>query len=225
MDSLAKFIEAMASLLWPIIVLFVMIRFGPAVRQVLESARSRKFTVKVGGQELTMEEANEQQRTLITDLQAQFARLEQGSPGVAGVAGLQAMQPTGTPERSRTVLWVDDNPRNNAYLAQSFRERGIEVDLALSTSEAMERLHSRRYGAVISDVGREENGKFQPDAGLHLLEEVRRHDPNLPFIFYSSAQRARDLRKRALDLGATRVTSSPTDVSSAILMELGPTDA
>lgn len=76
MDGIQRLLQAVAVLLWPLIVLFIIILFRPAVSAIVESARSRKFTLKIGGQELTMEEANANQRSLIADLQDQVSEIK-----------------------------------------------------------------------------------------------------------------------------------------------------
>ncbi len=43
------------------------------------------------------------------------------------------------PVRSR-ILWVDDKPENNQHERDAFEAVGLQVSLALSTSEALERL-------------------------------------------------------------------------------------
>ena len=55
------------------------IRPGSA-RGLLESAKLRKFTLKIGGQELTMEELTDQQSKLLSDLQSQIEALRNQMP-------------------------------------------------------------------------------------------------------------------------------------------------
>jgi len=76
MEELATILESIAALLWPLIVILLIIVFRPAVAALIESARSRKFSIKIGGQELTMEEANSQQQQLLADLQKQVGDLQ-----------------------------------------------------------------------------------------------------------------------------------------------------
>jgi CheY-like chemotaxis protein len=71
-----KMILAIASLLWPVIVILVILYFRPAVTQVIQSATSRKFALKIGGQELTMEEANQNQQKMISDLQMKILEIK-----------------------------------------------------------------------------------------------------------------------------------------------------
>jgi hypothetical protein len=75
-DTLQKLIQAIASLLWPLIVVAVLFLFRPAIIALIESAKSRKFTLKIGGQELSMEEVNQQQQNLIADLQTQVSNIQ-----------------------------------------------------------------------------------------------------------------------------------------------------
>jgi hypothetical protein len=95
---------------------------------LVESARGRKFTIKVAGNELTMEEASEQQRVILSDLQAKLVELEKrlGS----GLATLQNPI-SAPPTSSKRILWVDDRPKNNSFFVASLEERGVRVDIAL----------------------------------------------------------------------------------------------
>lgn len=212
-DQWSKIIEAISSLMWPVIVLVVILRFAPTVRSIIESARWRKFTLKVGGQELTMEEINEQQRTLIADLQTQVASLQTQEVQPAARAKSE-MSPV-SPSR-RSVLWVDDNPKNNSFLVQTLQEKGVEVDLALSSAEGLQQYRKGRYSVLLSDMGREEEGHYRPSAGIELLRKIRERDKDVPFIIYCSATKAREYREEAIRNGAYEITSSPTVVFAAI---------
>jgi hypothetical protein len=59
MDEVKSLFEGIAVVLWPLIIIGVIFVFRPAVAAIIASAKSRKFTLKVGGQELTMEQAIE----------------------------------------------------------------------------------------------------------------------------------------------------------------------
>jgi hypothetical protein len=50
-------LRGMAALLWPLIAIAVLILFRPTVMAIIDSAKSRKFTLKLGGQELAMDQA------------------------------------------------------------------------------------------------------------------------------------------------------------------------
>lgn len=215
MADFAKLIEALATLAWPAIAVLIILLFRPAVAAIIESAQSRKFTLKVGGQELTMEEAANQERGLIADLQAQVVALsravEGGTRGSSELtlwsSGVRA--PAGRPQ---SVLWVDDHPKHNSYFVQQLLDKDVAVDLALSTAEALDRLSTRGYTAIVSDMSRDEAGHHAETAGLELLKAVRERDRSVPFIVFCSTQGVVAHSREAMEGGATGITSSTTQL-------------
>ncbi|PUB28749.1 response regulator receiver domain-containing protein [Promicromonospora sp. AC04] len=257
---MADLISAIASLLWPLLVIVVLLVFG---RQLLSKLRnSDDVTLEIGGQRLNFKQATDQQSDMITDLQREVAslkhRLDEVVPGASyrehaavlppyeyaerrgdndwprpietpGGAGLEEREPNDErrePEQStgpgyphtvpgglpttsrptpRSILWVDDHPENNAVLADSWRRDGADVKIARSTSEAMRLLEGRRYGLIISDMGRRESDVEVPDAGLRLLANVRATDPGTPFVLYGNVAQFAEAARSA---GATMVTGS-----------------
>ena len=85
---------------------------------------------------------------LLADLQNKLAQLEKGLVPPAAIAAAPEAKP-----RGRRLLWVDDRPRNNSFLVASLQDRGVQVDIAVSTAGALEALKQARYDAVISDMG------------------------------------------------------------------------
>ncbi|MAW82541.1 MAG: hypothetical protein CMI63_20085 [Parvularcula sp.] len=80
------------------------------------------------------------------------------------------------------ILWVDDNPQNNAIEKRAFEDRNIAVYAVETTEEALAMLSMYpHYDAVISDMGR--NG--EPLAGFKLLEEMRARGDETPFYLYT----------------------------------------
>ena len=208
MDAVQKIIQSLASLLWPIIVVIIILRFRPAITAIVESAKSRKFTLKIGGQEPTMEEANQTQQKLITDLQSQVAeiqkRLDAANPQSVTAA------PTPPIQNVKALLWVDDSPKNNSYFIEHLSELGVKVDTAESTAQAARLFDSRRYDYVISDMGRREGLTYNGSAGLDLLKLVRARNATVPFVFFSSQRALDTYGQQALALGASGITSSST---------------
>ncbi len=76
------------------------------------------------------------------------------------------------------LLWVDDQPEGNLYERVALSELGVQIDLALSTSEALLFLERKKYHAVISDMSR---GAI-PDEGLRMVQAMREESP--PVVFY-----------------------------------------
>jgi hypothetical protein len=57
MNKISGVLNSVAALLWPMIAICIFFVFRGQLRGLLETAKTRKFSVKVGGQELTMEQA------------------------------------------------------------------------------------------------------------------------------------------------------------------------
>jgi CheY-like chemotaxis protein len=224
----ARIIEALGSLLWPLLLAVVVLRVLPHLPGLLgdlrQALRTRAFKVKVGGAELSVEEATEQLRRQVADLQTQMAAqlAERGPPRAPGAAGA-APQPY---QDRPTVLWVDDRPEGNALELAKLRDDGVEVLQARSTAEAMDVLALRRgVRAVITDLGRVEGGEYRPHAGLALLRQLREAGFELPVLVYTSARGVARDREDAVAAGAATVTASPTELFAALPELLRPAGA
>jgi CheY-like chemotaxis protein len=222
MNEISKLLESLAVVAWPLIVVLLILLFRPAVAALIESAKSRKFTLKIGGQELSMEEASQQQRNLIADLQAQVVEIKKRieAPVVEAPASTARLEEH---NRLNAALWVDDRPKNNSYFVQRLRDKGVTVDLALSTEEGLRLLAGKKYGVIISDMGRTENGVYRSTAGLELLKQVRTESKKLPFVIFCSSRGVREYRNEARKYGATAVTSSPTEMFGILETAFGET--
>ena len=240
MDTLAQLFSALASLAWPVVFAVLLFKLYGPIRKLVESASGRKFTLKVAGNELSMEEASEQQRKSIDDLQFKLAELERllaggpaaslqpapqmppvgrGAPAAGGPVHSPAPVPAAAavPAAStQRILWVDDNPKNNSVLIASLQERGVRVDTALSTDEALTRLGQQPYDVVISDMQRPEGAK----AGLDLTRQMQARALQMPVYIFCGPGAARGLRDEALAAGVAEITSSGTSLLSALPLAL-----
>jgi CheY-like chemotaxis protein len=227
----ARIIEAVGSLLWPLLVAVVLIRVIPHIPGVVadlrKAMRTRAFTVRIGGVELSIEDAAEQLRRQVTDLQTQLAaqlaqRGDAGPPAGPGAppgapAGAEAGAGPAADQGRATILWVDDNPEGNTLELAKLRDDGLEVLMARSTAEAMDVLSLRRgVRAIVTDMGRAEDGEFRSHAGLALLRQLHEAEQDQPVLVYTSARRVELDRQDALDAGATAVTASPTELFAAL---------
>jgi CheY-like chemotaxis protein len=223
----ARIIEAIGSLLWPLLVAVLLIRVIPHIPGVVadlrKAMRTRAFTVKIGGAELSVEDAAEQLRRQVADLQTHMAiqLAEQGEPGPPTAPGApslaEAAAGPAVDQGRATVLWVDDNPEDNTMELAKLRDDGIELLLARSTAEAMDVLSLRRgVRAIVTDLGRAEDGEFRSHAGLALLRQLHEAEQDQPVLVYTSSRRVELDRQDALDAGATAVTSSPTELFAAL---------
>lgn len=210
MENLDKLISALASLAWPVLLGLLLFKLHGPIRTLLESALKRKFTIKVAGNELTMEEASEQQRAIVSDLQTKLAELEKRlNLGTARATPPMAAPP---PTSGKRILWVDDKPKNNSYLMATLEERGVRVDTALSTDEGVAQFKKMNYDIVVSDMGRPESEK----AGIDLTRKIKLVSPQTPIYIFCGTWAARTLRAEALAAGVAEITAS----GSTLLSEL-----
>ena len=187
MDNTQKLLLAVATLLWPLIVILIVIGFWPGIAAIIESARSRKFALKIGGQELSMEEANHGQQRLIMDLLMQVAAVQKR----LNIRDIDHGDTTGSTSlplaRSANVLWVDDNPKAISYLLETLRDLGMKVDMR-----------------------RQEGRNLNQTAGLEFLKKVREKSPKVPFVLFTGDGSIKEHGKEARQMGVTEMTSSPT---------------
>lgn len=132
----------------------------------------------------------------------------------SGTAGWWQAPGRPTERVTAALLWVDDNPQNNALIVDRLKRNGIRVDLARTTDEALTLLDKRRaYGAIVSDWGRTERDTRVSDAGRWLTETARERGIDTPIIIYTNMFGPADTRrKEALQAGANFVTGSTTQL-------------
>lgn len=210
-----------------IIVYFVIVGFigGYLMTRIyLAQAFSRadwgtQNTVMVGGQELTFEEVSEQQRKQLTDLQEQVIKVQ--TEGAASLSNetIEEKVVSGKRTKVKSILWVDDNPKNNSLHVQRLNELGIEVVLALSTADALEKLKSRTFDRIISDMGRYEANGYVEKAGIELVRAVRKFDQNTPILIFCSTKGVVNHKDEAIEAGANEITSSSTVLMKALQLE------
>jgi len=100
-----------------------------------------------------------------------------------------------------------------------FESLGLTFDLALSTDEALERLSSSRYGAIISDMGRREG----PREGYRLLDAVRASDTITPFFIYAGSN-APEHKREAAEHGAQGSTNRANELVDMVTQALSSSD-
>jgi CheY-like chemotaxis protein len=253
--TFATLVDALATLALPLLLLFILWRMWPVLRGIFET---RKFTIKLAGFELSAQEATDQLRAQVEDLQVKVAALSTApksldadgfkdiltrdvktappaSPGGEGGAA------PGPPEAARTqdpfapvppmaparrasprILWVDDQPENNAVLIAGFRDAGVEVTTARSTASAMALLGDLpdRFSAVISDQGRVEDGTYRAEAGTDLLRQMDAAGMRVPAAIFTTARGVRK-GQGAIEAGAEMVTDSGTELRRFVDLHAG----
>lgn len=204
----ADMVEAVAALLWPVMAFAAIAYLAPMIR---ERFRKGDISIRVGDFELTAQEANEQLRRQVEDLQEKVAALTAPQPGES--KGFESFRPETRAESAPLrILWVDNQPQNNASLIEALRERGHSVTLARSTDEALGMIGQAGYDLILSDVGRPEGRR----AGLDLLRALRGTGVTTPFGLFTTAGSAARHRDEALAMGAEFATASATELLAEI---------
>lgn len=114
------------------------------------------------------------------------------------------------------VLWVDDHPENNEHERQALGALGIRFTLSTSTAEALKLLAAQAFNVIITDLGRSTADENDPDAGIHLLNELRRRRIDIPCVVYAG-HRAVEQRDQVLAAGAASSTNRPTELFDAVV--------
>lgn len=222
-DDLVKVVDAFTRLLavlaWPALLVVVLVKFAPALRDFFASLG--EFTFKGGGFEATAKRKQEATAALVA---ASVGRPNaDSSPQAAAQEAREAATAVDQVDR-RTLrkastawaLWVDDRPDNNIYERQSLEALGIRFVLATSTDEALERIATQRFDVVISDMGRPPD----PQAGYTLLERLRESGNRTPFVIYAGSDAA-EHRAEARRRGAIGSTNRANELFRYVLSALG----
>jgi len=217
--DVVKLIEAISKILWPLIFAYVLYTFREAIKSVITSATSRKFTLKVAGNELTMDEVTEQQRHLISDVQNEIGGLQSiiEKLQTGNDLNLNNEAHQNHPVPVSNILWVDDLPRNNSFLIANLEEMGVSVRTVISTEEALKTFRPGRFDRIISDIGRPEGDH----AGIELTQVIRDIDKEVPIHIFCGSWAAEHLKDEAITAGANSITSSGTVLLKSLNLGIG----
>ena len=133
---------------------------------------------------------------------------------------LSAMQQAlAVPLRQTDLLWVDDDPDANLLEQSALKRFGLCFTPAKSTAEALQILASNpgKYSVVISDFRRDKD----PQAGYGLLEEMKKRNLSIPYIFYVLRARAEQIEE-AKRRGATAEVSDAVDLWVGVFNAMYP---
>ncbi len=222
-DSAVKVIDAITKLLgvmlWPAIALFVLVRFGSALREFIASMG--EFSLKGGGFEASAKRQAEAAAALAAAAASRGERDTTPEDAQHARAAASVVAEVVTPRLIRaakrsTVLWVDDRPNNNIYERQALEALGVSFVLAKSTDEALQKIKERSFDAIISDMGRPPDAR----AGYTLLDKLRAMGDNTPFIIYAGSRTA-EHQAEARGHGAIGCTNRPDELFEMVLRALG----
>jgi len=223
-DEFVKLIEALTKLVgvlvWPALLAFVLVRFGPSLKEFFSSLG--EFSFKGGGFEATAK--RKQAEAAAALVAASVARPDANTtPESAAREAKEAAAVVAESVNARvirraseaTALWVDDRPSNNIFERQSLEALGVSFVLATSTEEALERLAKQKFDVIISDMGRPPDSR----AGYTLLEKLRSSGDQTPFVIYAGSN-APEHKAEARSRGALGSTSRASELFAYVLAAL-----
>jgi CheY-like chemotaxis protein len=214
--------ELLGVLVWPIVAVFILVRFGPGLREFFGSLG--ELTFKAAGIEATAKRRQIEAAVAIGGAVAKSPSADsetstetaQRAKDVANVIAERVNERTVREARGMRVLWVDDRPANNVLERRSLEAIGIEFDLSTSTEDALRRLGATSYDAVISDMGRPPD----PRAGYTLLDAMRQKGIKTPFVIYAGSN-AKEHKEEAQRHGAMGSTNRADELFGLVLSSLG----
>ena len=109
------------------------------------------------------------------------------------------------------ILLVEDKPELRAMLRKALERWGYSIEEAPDGNSAIDKVRSRRYLLVLSDL------KLPGNSGLDVLREARRFEPTLPVILvtaYGSVEEA----VTAMKEGAFDFIQKPVDLDHLKLL-------
>jgi CheY-like chemotaxis protein len=118
------------------------------------------------------------------------------------------------------VLWVDDRPSNNVFERRAFEALGLSFTLAESTDEALRYLSRRKFGVIISDMGRREGSR----EGYALLDRLRQRGDRTPLFFYAGSA-SDEHRQETREHEGQGCTNNPQELFEMVMRAVvrGPT--
>jgi CheY-like chemotaxis protein len=201
MSEFNEMLKALAPLAWPLLVAILIWRLLPTVRSVIQS---RGFALKFAGMEVSVQEATDQIKEQLQELSDQVVALRRASNNVVG----EPPPPAAVEARRPMILWVDDKPETIALEMSQLQDQGFIVRSATSTREALSELKDRTFAAVISDLGRKEDGRTNARAGIDLLTEARRIGYAKPFFIYTGRRLTDRIETEVKGAGGDGITWS-----------------
>lgn len=197
---------------WPLVAIVAFLLLLKPIKALLER---ENLSIVVGNTKIDVKSTTVRFGEDISQLQKEVAELR-------SIVGGQNPQLGEDPKISdelieistrKHVLWVDDNPGNNAFLIESITRDGWAVDTAISTSNALKKLSQLNYNVIISDSTRYEDGIENRFAGLEFLKALQKNNNNIPILIFTGREGIR-LTSHFINAGASKVTSSGSEIFS-----------
>lgn len=100
------------------------------------------------------------------------------------------------------ILVVDDSAYYASLLTAILRKKGLDVDVAKDSDEAIQKYKEHRFGIIFLDV------MLPGKSGIQTLEELKKIDPDVISIIVTSLKTHDDVKK-AKEAGASGYIVKP----------------
>ena len=213
--DVSTILKSISKLLWPILAGVLFWKLYPPILKIIES---RAFTIKVGEMEITVQQASDQLRAQVEDLQQKVSGLRAQDQQQAQPVAVLAPDKAALKGPIKSILWVDDKPANNAYEIANLRKEDFQVVQATSTDDGLGKILSGKLSidAVISDMGRVEENQFRPRAGIDFIKAARDAGIKVPIFIYTTSEIVSRNRDEVLMCGGNGITTSPVELFELI---------
>ncbi len=117
------------------------------------------------------------------------------------------------------ILYIEDEKQQRKDLSETLKNKGYQVTTACSGKTGLSLFERRHFEVILCDLN-------MPDIdGMEVLEQVRKTDPNMPFIMLSSRgsikEAVRSIRKGAFDFVLEPPHPEELEITIKNAVELG----
>jgi len=183
-DYILKLIEIIPKIGWLLVTIVLLIFLFPELKSVISKVNSFKGY----GIEVELKTSIEKYNKNIVRSNKDSIITIQSQEQI--VNRVQLLTPY-LKDREYKILWVDDHPENNVYVAKILEEIGLTIEPVTKSDAALELLSQakqdttlQQYNLVITDFGKDDMHEINGEQFANKLKYI---DYFLPVIIYSSS--------------------------------------
>jgi len=111
----------------------------------------------------------------------------------------------------RSILIVEPDNEIGTILDLNLANRGFNVEICTNSKAALEKIQSKKYGLILTEVN------LEPFDGFELIKKIKKEigQEDLPVIFYTSRSGTVDV-ERGFSLGAVDYVVKPTSIELVV---------
>jgi CheY-like chemotaxis protein len=211
----SRLTQILRLLRWPAVVVLALVLFQTPLANLIKNISDLTVRHDDKGWELRFKVAAliaDASRTETGEREGAGAKNSQNFPRTADVVEKSTSPDALRTLRDATVLWVDDNPDNNAADRAALEALGVRFELSTSTEDAIKRLRDGHFRAVISDMKRGD----RETAGYDLLEALKSIHPTPPLVLYAASSNP-EFQAQARARGAFGETNRPSELFALVV--------